>query len=101
MASRSIVQARGRHGRIASEMLASLVIDRAKRRIGQQATPAAAGQIATYVAAVEAGIGTKRVARAKRMDPTTMRRLMRRVENARDDARLDALVIDVAMGALA
>lgn len=101
MAAAPVVQARERHGRMASELLASVVVERARRRAAPHTIPKMSRWIGAYVAAVEAGIGSKRVARSLGARSHHVRQHMRRIEDERDDARFDALVNAATAGALA
>ena len=96
------VKALQRHGCMASEMLAAIVVQRAARVASAYVrTPRRALEIGLYVASVEAGLGVKRVARGAGVTRQRLKRLLPRLEDQRDGAGVDRLIRASAEEALA
>jgi len=87
------VKARERHGCMASELLAMIVVQRASRSASSHVgTPRRALEIGLYVASVEAGLGAKRVARGAGVTHRRLCRVLPRLEDQRDCADVDRVI---------
>ena len=97
-----LTKARELHGRMATELLAAIVVERATRRASSHVrTPRRALEIGLYVAAVEAGLGNNRVCRGAGVSRKRLRRVLGRLEDQRDSIEFDRLIRVSAVEALA